>query len=418
MSGHYPVLRDILMASLMAGGVMARGGKLNPMQVKKLTEPGRYGDGAGLWLQVRSPDNRSWLLRYMIAGKPRWLGLGDETVVSLAMARHKAAKARIEISNGLDPLDVKRAEQAARKKENAAKTFGEVMELFLTSQEPGWKNDKHRSQWRNTLETYVTPTIGKARIDAVTTDQVVTILEPIWLTKTETASRVRGRIESILSFATARGWRTGENPARWRGHLDQILAPKNKVGRVEHHAALDWRDMPNFMGRLAAEEGMSALAFRFAILTAARTGEVIGARWAEVNLEEKVWTVPAARMKAGREHRVPLSEAALAVLEAAKALQRDDGFIFPGKAKGKPLSNMALLMTLRRMERPDLTAHGFRSTFRDWCAENTNFPREVAEAALAHVNKDKVESAYLRGDHFARRRELMAAWASHAFETY
>jgi integrase len=402
---------------------MARGGKLNPTRIKKLIEPGRYGDGAGLWLQVRSPVNRSWLYRYMIGGKARWLGLGDESVVSLAMARQKAARAREAISNELDPLDLKRATQEERKKELATKTFVDVMKLFLASQEPGWRNEKHRAQWRSTLETYAISKIGNRRIDSITTDHVVDVLEPIWLTKTETASRLRGRMENILSFATARGWRVGENPARWRGHLDQILPPTSKVAKVGHHAALPWADLPHFMVKLAAEDGTAARAFEFLILTAARTGEVIGARWDEIDRAERVWTIPAERMKAGRPHRVPLSDPAMAIIEgqiaalearwaSAKASTQSNGeYVFPGQSKSGSLSNMAFLMMLRRMDRGYITAHGFRSTFRDWTAEETIYPREIAESALAHVNSDKTESAYLRGDHFAKRRALMNDWA-------
>jgi integrase len=393
---------------------MAQGNKLNSMQVKGLVKPGRYGDGAGLCLQVRSPTNRSWLFRYMRDGQAKWLGLGDEQVVSLAQARQKAAKAREALAAGIDPIEQKKADRAARKLALAVKTFAEVSELFIKSNEAGWRNDKHKAQWRSTLETYTSPVIGKVKINQITTDHVVAILEPIWTTKTETATRVRGRIENVLDFATARGWRSGENPARWRGHLDHILPAKSKVAAVEHHAALPWREIPEFMIALRAQEGIAAQALDFLILTAARSGEVRGALWGEFDLDAKIWTVPAARMKAKKQHRVPLCDRAIAVLRTMKPLGGDaSSVVFPGMKTGKPLSDMSLAAVLKRMKRDDITVHGFRSTFRDWVAEATSFAREIAETALAHTNKDKVEAAYLRGDHFDQRRALMEQWQEH-----
>ena len=290
-----------------------------------------------------------------------------------------------------------------------------MADAYIAAHEASWRNAKHRQQWRNTLDTYADPILGKLPVAQVEVGDVMRVLEPLWREKTETASRLRGRIESVLDYATARGWRSGENPARWRGHLDNLLPARSKVAKVEHHAALPWREIGAFMAALAEEEGVSALALRFAILTAARTGEVIGARWSEIDMQAAVWTVPADRMKAAREHRVPLSDAALDVLREVAKLRTEpeaDGFVFPGGKAGKPLSSMALLMLLRRMERGDLTAHGFRSTFRDWCAEATNYPREVAEAALAHTLRDKTEAAYQRGDLMEKRRRLMAEWAT------
>jgi integrase len=393
---------------------MAQANKLNAKKVEKLTEPGRYGDGAGLCLQVRTPTNRSWIFRYMRGGKAKWLGLGDEQVVSLAQARQKAAKARDALDAGIDPIEQKKAEKAARKLVLAVKTFSEVSELFIKSNEVGWRNDKHKAQWRSTLATYASPVIGKLKINQITTDHVFAILEPIWTTKTETATRVRGRIENVLDFATARGWRSGENPARWRGHLDHILPAKSKVAAVEHHAALPWREIPDFMVALRAQEGIAAQALELLIRTAARSGEVRGALWGEFDLDAKVWTVPAARMKAKKQHRVPLCDQAIAVLKTMKPLSGDtSSLVFPGMKSGKPLSDMSLAAVLKRMKRDDITVHGFRSTFRDWVAEVTSFPREIAEAALAHTNKDKVEAAYLRGDHFDQRRALMEQWQTH-----
>ena len=293
--------------------------------------------------------------------------------------------------------------------------FRDVAEAYIQAHEDGWKNAKHKQQWRNTLDTYVLPLIGNKDVADVTVGDVMDVLQPIWRTVSETASRVRGRVEAVLDFAKSRGWRTGDNPALWRGHLDNLLPARSKLAPVEHHAALPWRRIGTFMADLAEHNGVSALALRFLILTATRTNETLGVRWSEIDLIEKVWTVPATRMKAKREHRVPLSDAALVVLAHAGKLgadQSSDAFVFPGGKVGNPLSNMALLMLLRRMELADLTADGFRSTFRDWCAEATNHPREIAEAALAHVLKDRIEAAYFRGDVMEKRRRLMADWAT------
>lgn len=286
---------------------------------------------------------------------------------------------------------------------------------YIAAHEASWRNAKHRQQWGNTLADYAFPVLGKLGVGMIGTADVTRVLEPIWRDKPETAARVRGRIEAVLDYAAAREWRTGENPARWRGHLANILPARAKLARVEHHAALPWRDVGAFMATLAEQEGIAALALRFAILTAARTGEVIGARWGEIDASNAIWTVPAARMKAQQEHRVPLSDAALAVLAEMAKLRRSDDpaeFVFPGARAGQPLSNMALAMTLRRMGRDDVTVHGFRSTFRQWCAEATNTPRELAEAALAHTLKDKVEAAYQRGDMMEKRHRLMSDWAT------
>jgi len=387
---------------------------LNAAKMRTLTKPGSYGDGAGLYLQVRGPDKRSWLYRFKLHGRAHLMGLGAVDDVSLAEARDAAGAARKLVRQGVSPIDQRRAARA----ENATQaglTFAQVADAYIAAHEPSWRNAKHRQQWRNTLDTYADPVLGKLPVALVGVGEVMRVLEPLWRAKTETASRLRGRIESVLDYAAARGWRTGENPARWRGHLDNLLPARSKVAKVEHHSALPWREVGAFTTVLAQEEGMSALALRFAILTAARTGEVIGARWSEIDMHAATWTVPAERMKAGREHRVPLSDGALDVLrEVAKLATGPDprAFVFPGGKVGKPLSSMALLMLLRRMERGDLTAHGFRSTFRDWCAEATNYPREVAEAALAHTLRDKTEAAYQGGDLMEKRRRLMAEWAT------
>ena len=368
---------------------------------------------------------RFWLLRYSISGTRREMGLGRAGEgpgdVTLAEARQKTADLRKLIKAGIDPLAHREAEEARQKaaaQQAAARgvTFKAVAELYMGAHEAGWRNDKHKDQWRNTLVTYAFPHFGELPVGDVETGHVMAALEPIWTAKPETATRVRGRIESVLDYATSRGWRAGENPARWRGHLANLLPARGKVARVEHHAALPWRDMGAFMVALGQREAgsVAAMALRFAILTAARSGEVLGARWQEFDLAEAVWTVPAERMKAGREHRVPLTDAALDVLQQAAALRTSKAagaFVFPGMKPGKPLSVMALAMVLRRMDRDDLTVHGFRSTFRDWCAEQTSFDRDTAEAALAHTLRDKVEAAYRRGDLFDKRRRLMEAWA-------
>jgi integrase len=389
--------------------------KLNAARMRTLTKPGTYGDGAGLYLQVRGPANRSWLYRFKLHRKSHLMGLGTVGDVSLAEARDAAAAARKLVRQGINPIDQRRAARADSAAQ-ASLTFTQMANAYIASHERSWRNAKHRQQWRSTLDTYADSILGKLPVSQVKVGDVMRVLEPIWQEKTETASRLRGRIEAVLDYATARGWRTGENPARWRGHLDNLLPARSKVAKVEHHAALPWRQIGACMGALAKEQGVSALALRFAILTAARTGEVIGARWSEIDMTEAVWTVPASRMKAARGHRVPLSDDALAMLHEVAKLRTDpktDEFVFPGRRAGKPLSSMALLMLLRRMERGDLTAHGFRSTFRDWCAEATNYPREVAEAALAHTLRDKTEAAYQRGDLMEKRRRLMNDWATY-----
>jgi integrase len=386
-------------------------GKLTALKVRALTAPGRYGDGKGLWLQVRDADHRSWLFRYKVHGRSRMMGLGAVEDVPLAEARAAADEARKLVRRGIDPIDDRNADRAAKAAAARGISFREVAERYIEAHRPGWRNAKHAGQWTSTLATYAYPAFGELSVSAIDIGAVMRVLEPLWRTKTETASRVRGRIESVLDYATARGWRTGDNPARWRGHLENLLPARSKVRRVEHHAALPWRDVGAFMGQLRRQQGVAARALEFLILTGARTGEVLGARWSEIDAD--TWTVPGERMKAGREHRVPLSAAALAVL----AQMRPDGatagaWVFPGGRAGRPLSSMALLMLLRRMGFGALTAHGFRSSFRDWCGESTGYAREVAEAALAHTLKDKAEAAYARGDLFEKRRRLMEDWAA------
>jgi integrase len=404
-------------------------GRLTALKVERLkNKTGMHHDGGGLYLQVTS-GGASWVLRYMLNGKAREMGLGPLALYGLADARAKALDARRLRHEGIDPIEHRRAERAARALETAKGiTFKECAENYIKAHRAGWRNAKHAGQWEATLATYAYPNVGSLSVQAIDTALVMKVLEQpmdrsatLWTARPETASRLRGRLESILDWAKARGLRDGENPARWRGHLDKLLPARGKVRKVEHHAPLPYGELPAFMTALRAQEGVSARALEFAILAAARTGEVIGARIDEISEREKVWTVPGERMKAGNEHRVPLSARALAIVngidrqsdaEQGRDAQTEVGaFVFPGGKAGKALSNMAFLMLLRRMGRDDLTAHGFRSTFRTWAAERTNFPREVIEAALAHTIGNKVEAAYQRGDLFEKRRRLMEAWA-------
>lgn len=385
--------------------------RLSATGIKNLDKRGYYADGGGLYFRVSEFDTKSWAFRFTYAGKAREMGLGPFPDVSLKEARERAAEARKLLRDGVDPIDQRQSAKSAIIAARAsALTFEQCSTAFIAAKEPEWKNAKHGAQWRSTLATYAYPVIGKILVRDVDQTHVLQILEPIWTTKTETATRLRGRIESVLDFATARGYRKGDNPARWRGHLDKLLATPSKVARVEHHAALPYTEIGAFMVDLRQQAGMGARALEFAILTAARSGEVRGAAWAEIDLDAGVWTVPKERMKAGKEHRVPLSDAAVQLL---RNLPRIDGsdLLFPN-TKGAELSDMTLTAVLRRMKR-DVTAHGFRSTFRDWAGETTAYPREVIEHALAHQLKDKAEAAYARGTLFEKRRRLMADWAKY-----
>ncbi len=397
--------------------------KLTALGVGRDLPPGMHGDGGGLYLRVQSVSGdrvaKSWLLRYRFAGKRRDMGLGQYPLVSLAEARRKADDARRQLAAGVDPIAAARAAAATA---SGIPSFREAAEKYIAAHADSWRNPKHRQQWTNTLVTYAYPIIGGMSVADIAVGDVLRVLEPIWREKPETASRLRGRIETVIDWAIARDYRTTENPARWRGRLQQLLPAKTKIRRVEHHAALPWREVPAFMAALREREGPSAACLEFAILTAARSGEVRGATWAEIDIAAATWSVPGARMKAGRDHRVPLSAAAVAVLERMLADYRaqheaqpaPDAYVFPGGRDRKPLSENATLALLQRMNRDDITTHGFRSSFRDWCAEATNYPREIAEAALAHSNKDRVEAAYMRGDHFEKRRRLMSDWAAFA----
>lgn len=400
--------------------------KLEPLEVERKRKPGYYADGNGLYLQVTKSKaggvTKSWVLRYFLkgrtvskTGKPtsREMGLGSLSVFTLAQARERARKFRALLADGIDPIQAREDEARATALEQArALTFDECAAAYIEAHKAGWKNAKHAAQWGSTLNTYASPVFGSLPIQTIDTTLVRRVLDPIWRTKTETASRVRGRIESVLSWATATGYRSGENPARWRGHLDNVYPERSKVAKVKHHAALPYAEAGSFMRDLRAREGVAPKALEFVILTAARVNEAVSAKWSEIDLREKLWTVPADRMKAGRPHRVPLSDAAVKLLTGLKATKHSD-YVFPGWKDGKPITSAACLRLLDNMDRATLTVHGFRSTFRDWCAEQTKFAREVAEAALAHSNPDKTEAAYQRGDLLEKRRALMQEWADY-----
>jgi integrase len=393
--------------------------KLSALAVSRAKTPGYRPDGGGLYLQVSAGGAKSWVYAYMLRGRNREMGLGTLEATPLAQARALAAICRQQRAAGVDPIEARerRLEETALEAARAV-TFGECATNYIEAHRAGWRNAKHAAQWEATLATYAKPVLGSLAVQSIDTALVLKVIEPIWPAKPETAGRVRGRIEAVLDWAAARGYRQGENPARWRGHLDKLLPKRSKVRRVLHHPALSYAKIGSFMAELRTEKGIGARALELCILTACRTSEAIGAVWAEVNLADRVWVIPGERIKAGKEHRIPLSPASLAVLAkirplaAAKNGEPDPAApVFPGFRVGRPLSNMALLAVLDRMGRDDITVHGFRSTFRTWTAERTNFPNHVAEMALAHAISDDVEASYQRGDLFEKRRQLMNAWA-------
>lgn len=380
--------------------------------------PGMYGDGDGLWLRVVAPERKVWMFRYQRQRKVREMGFGSFPAVSLAEARERAEAARKLLANGIDPLEQRREDKAAREiARTRATTFAEASDAYIASNEAAWRNPKHRYQWRATLD-YACETFGSMPVGEIETEHVLSVLQPIWTEKPETASRLRGRIERVLSYATARGWRDRNllNPAIWRGHLQLVLPSKRKVRAVEHHAALPWREAPTFMGLLRQRQGCGVNALMFAILTATRSGEVRGARWDELDRDLAVWTIPARRMKGGQPHRVPLSPAAVAILNEMAKLKDRSGLVFLGAKHNTPMSDMTMTAVLRRMGHGDLTVHGFRSTFRDWAAEATHHPNHVVEQALAHTIGNAVEAAYRRGDLFEKRKALMDDWAAYLAE--
>jgi integrase len=375
------------------------GSRLTVAKVKA-AGPGKHPDGANLWLQVGPNGSKSWSLRFTLNGRSREMGLGPYPLVSLSEARDRATAQRRLLLDGIDPIAARDAKQPARD----PITFGVVAKQYIAGHEKSWKSADHARQWRNSLDRYVLPVIGERPISAIDTHDVLTIVEPLWQDKTETATRVLNRMSLILDWAKARKLRTGDNPARWKGHLDAVLPKRSKVQKVVNHSALPYSRLPQFMTTLRQQSEIGARAAELMILTATRTGEVRFAEWPEIDLDGRLWIIPAARMKAERDHRVPLSEPALVILTA---LPREGARVFPG------LGQHAILKALQRVDE-GVTAHGFRSTFSDWCAEQTNFPAEVREMSLAHAVSDKVEAAYRRGDLFQKRRDLLYAWARFA----
>jgi len=385
--------------------------ELSPLEVKRLKGPGRHAVGgvAGLYLYLNEGAGSSWVLRVTAAGKRQYMGLGPYPEVGLGEARDKAREAKALFAQGINPKDQRRELASALKAKQALlKTFEEAVLAYIETHGDGWKNPKHRAQWISTLKTYAFPKIGSLLVKDVGQEAVLSVLEPIWKEKTETASRLRGRIEAVLDWSKVRGYRSGENPAAWKGHLDQLLVAPGKIAKVEHHRSLEYAKLPDFMSRLRLQPGVSAHALEFLILCAARSGEVRGATWSEVDFQEGVWTIPAERMKVGKEHRVPLSKAAMALLKAQPRIA-DSEHIFPGR-KGGALSDMSLSKVMRDMK-VDAVPHGFRSTFRDWLGDETAYPRELAEQALAHTLPNKVEAAYRRKDALEKRRKMMEDWA-------
>ncbi|MFY9480101.1 MAG: integrase arm-type DNA-binding domain-containing protein [Aquabacterium sp.] len=386
--------------------------EMSALGVSRLKDPGLHfvGGVAGLGLQVTATGARSWVLRIHVEGKRREMGLGAFPDVTLSQARDKAREQRQLLDRGIDPVEYRLKERRANAAAQASSvTFEEAAKAYIAAHESGWRNAKHGQQWTNTLTTYAYPEIGQVLVRDIGLPHILKVLESIWKTKTETATRLRGRLEAVLDWSTARDYRQGLNPARWRGHLDKLLPKPAKVTKVEHHAALPVADVGGFISDLRQQEGMGARALEFAILTAARSGEVRGATKGEIDLDAGVWIVPAVRMKAGKEHRVPLSQAAIDLVKALPKIA-DSDLVFTSP-RGGQLSDMTLTSVLRRME-VDAVPHGFRSTFRDWTAERTSYPRDMAEMALAHTIGDKVEAAYRRGDMLDKRRQMMEDWAA------
>ena len=385
--------------------------ELGPLHIKRLVEPGIHFVGGvnGLQLQVKETGARSWLLRVQIGGKRRHIGLGGYPDVTLAQARERAREAHNKIRKGIDPVEERRSLRLALNAASWVITFEEAATRWHKSKKQEYRNDKHADQVLATLVTYANPIIGQMRVSEIGVDHINKVLDPIWSTKTETATRLRGRIENVLAWATVSGHRKGENPARWKGNLDALMPKPGKVSKVVHHKALPIDDVSDFMKALRATEGMGSLALEFCILTATRSGEVRGATWDEIDLDAKLWTIPAERMKAGKEHRVPLSKAAIRLLEKVPRFQ-NVSFVFAA-ARGGKISDMTISAVLRRMK-VAAVPHGFRSTFRDWCSERTAYPNDVAEMALAHTIGNKVEAAYRRGDLFDKRVQMMDDWAA------
>jgi hypothetical protein len=399
--------------------------------VAKAKTKGCYRVAENLYLQVDDKGNKSWLFRYMFDGKPRKMGLGSFSDLSLADASDEAAKCRGQIKQGIDPLAVRQGEKikakaAATLAVAKGKTFRQCAETYIEDHKDGWRNAKHIWQWSNSLEKFAYPMFGNLPVQDVDVTLVTEALKPIWKKKNETATRVRGRIESILDWAKVRGYRQGENPARWRGYLENLLPKPSKVHQIQHYPSLPYDQINDFIAALTKEDGLAALALQLVIYTASRSGEVLKAKWSEFDLKQKTWVIPASRTKTKiRDHKIPLSNPAMEILRDLEKKKVGE-YVFFGKDLKKPLSDMAMLALIRRLNavgknprwvdgrtKEPIVSHGFRSTFRDWCAEQTNYPREIAEAALSHIVGNKVEAAYLRTDHFDKRKQLMGAWAKY-----
>lgn len=386
---------------------------LTARKCETIKEPGYYADGQNLYLQVGKTLSKSWLFIYKFQGKKHEVGLGGYPDIPLVLAREAAARWRKVLIEGDNPIEIKRALEAEKQRNRVDNpTFAQCADKFIASHRAGWKNTKHAQQWENTLNQYAFPIIGSKQVKEIDTSLVMRVLEPIWLEKNETASRLRGRIENILDWANVHKYRQGDNPARWRGHLDKLLSSPNKVQRTQHFKALPYREINKLLLALRSNGCVSAMALEFLILTAARTGEVIGSKWSEINLNQNIWIIPAERMKMKKEHRVPLTSRTLEILSNVKQLQEND-YIFPGRTKSGGLSNAAMDKLLQVTLNYNVTVHGFRSTFRDWASEITNFPHELCEMALAHTIKNQAEAAYRRGDMLEKRRVMMEAWLTY-----
>jgi integrase len=398
---------------LDTGTEMARTlNRLTAMKVAKVKKPGLLSDGGGLYLRIAPGGSKQFIFRYAVNGRLRDMGIGPVHTVDLAMAREKALEARRLRLEGIDPIAHKRARIAALRAADAkAMTFRQCAEGYIRDNEKEWKNAVHHRQWTTTLRKYVYPMLGELPVAVIDTPLVLKVVKPLWGHKTETASRVRGRIEAILGWATVHHYRKGDNPARWQGLLEHALPAKAKVAKTKHHVALPYADIAPFMAKLRQDTSAAAKCLEFIVLTAARLGEATGAMWSEIDFANRIWTIPAGRMKGGKEHRIPLSDAAMAVLEAMRAVRMSD-FVFPGMRDGQPVAPRTIQDLVKNVG-GEITVHGFRSSFRDWAAERTNFPREVAEMALAHAIPSAVEAAYRRGDLFEKRRRLMDAWANY-----
>ena len=383
--------------------------KYSDLSIKRLSEPGVYRDGRGLYIRVTLGGSKHWIHRFTLRGKAHWMGLGPYPEVTLTEARSKNLEARRTRLAGINPINARNAANAKA----LSLTFSECADKYIASHRSSWKGNKHFVKWTNSIAAYCGPVIGKLPVNEIDVGLIMRVLDPIWITKMVTARNIRSRIESILDWATVRGYREGNNPARWKGNLDHLLAKSSRAKGTKHHAALGYTQMGELMGKLRQQEGISARALEYAVLTACRSGEVRVATWGEVNLKNRVWIIPGERMKMGKEHRVPLSDAAMTVLNQ---MDQSTTLIFPGRS-GRLLSDMSLTAVLRRMGHSDTTVHGFRSTFRDWASESTAYPRDVAEMALAHSIGDKVEAAYRRGDLFTKRTRMMEDWARFCNQT-